>query len=86
MGLNERQIKAVMYVKDKGKITNKEYREIVKVSKPTASRELAILIDKNILEQHGITGKGTYYTLKIDSQTAQTAHNGLTNGSDETKK
>ncbi len=27
LGLNERQIKAVMYVKEKGKITNKEYRK-----------------------------------------------------------
>jgi len=29
LGLNERQIKAVMYVKEKRKITNKEYRRYV---------------------------------------------------------
>ncbi|MEA1939141.1 MAG: hypothetical protein U9N03_00560 [Candidatus Caldatribacteriota bacterium] len=29
LGMNERQIKAVMYVKEKGKITNKEYRELI---------------------------------------------------------
>ena len=63
LGLNERQIKAVMYVKEKGKITNKEYREINQVSKPTASRELAILVNKKILRQEGITGKGTFYSL-----------------------
>jgi len=28
LGLNERQIKAVVYVKQKGKITNKEYQQI----------------------------------------------------------
>jgi len=28
MGLNERQIKAVMYVKETGRITNKEYQKI----------------------------------------------------------
>jgi|GEM_PF-5445089 len=28
-GLNERQKKAVLYVKERGKITNKEYREML---------------------------------------------------------
>jgi len=28
LGISERQIKAVMYAKEKGKITNKEYQEI----------------------------------------------------------
>jgi predicted HTH transcriptional regulator len=32
--------------------------------KPTASRELAELVDLNLLEQHGITGKGTFYELR----------------------
>jgi ATP-dependent DNA helicase RecG len=80
LGLNNRQIKAVMYVKEKGKITNTEYQEIAKVSKPTATRDLSKLVSKNILEQIGITGKGTQYTLK-GSQTAQTTNKGLTNGS-----
>jgi len=31
MGLNERQIKAVMYVKEKGRITNKEYQNVANV-------------------------------------------------------
>lgn len=33
LGLNERQIKAVMYVKEKGRITNKEYQEINHISR-----------------------------------------------------
>ena len=85
MGLNDRQIKAVMYVKEKGRITNKEYQEIAKVSKPTASRELAVLVDMNMFEQQGVTGKGTFYTLKKDSQRAQTAHKGLTKGSNDSQ-
>ena len=55
MELSERQIKAVLYVKDHGKITNKDYREISGISKPTTTRDLADLVDKNIL---GIKGKG----------------------------
>jgi ATP-dependent DNA helicase RecG len=40
LGLNERQIKAVLYVKENGKITNSEYQKINNVSKPTATRDL----------------------------------------------
>ena len=70
MGLNERQIKAVGYVKEKGKITNKEYQKLSDVSKPTATRELSKLVDMGLLNQQGITGKGTFYTLIKGSQRA----------------
>jgi len=33
LGLNERQIKAVMYVKERGRITNKEYQELTNISR-----------------------------------------------------
>jgi ATP-dependent DNA helicase RecG len=36
LGLNERQIKAVLYVNDKGKITTGEYQELNKVAERTA--------------------------------------------------
>jgi ATP-dependent DNA helicase RecG len=81
MGLNERQIKAVIYIKGKGAITNKEYQEIAGVSKPTATRELAALVDMGLLEQRGITGRGTLYELRKGSQRAQTAQKGLRKGS-----
>lgn len=63
-GLNERQIQAVMYVKEKGKITNKEYQEISKISERTATRDLFDLVSKKIFVQVGSTGKGTNYILK----------------------
>ena len=72
MGLNQRQIKAVMYVKEKGKITNKEYQELCDTSERTATRDLMGLVDQDILEQVGITGKGTSYILK-PPQSRQTA-------------
>jgi ATP-dependent DNA helicase RecG len=46
LSLNDRQIKAVMYVKEKGKITNKEYHELTGVSRITASRELQDIVEK----------------------------------------
>jgi len=64
LGLNERHIKAVMYVKDNGKITNKEYQSINHISNRTATRDLAQLVSMNILEQIGVTGKGTKYVIR----------------------
>ncbi|MEF3245334.1 MAG: helix-turn-helix domain-containing protein [Caldisericaceae bacterium] len=64
MGLNERQIKAVMYVKEKGRITNKEYQTLCEVKKRQTSEDLKELEYKEIFERVGLTGKGTYYILK----------------------
>lgn len=64
IGLNDRQIKAVMYVKENGKITNKEYQELNNIKKRQTSEDLAVLENKGILEKIGTTGKGTYYILK----------------------
>lgn len=62
-GLNPRQIKAVMYVKEKGRITNKEYQEINQVSKHTSTSELTDLVSKyNLLENKGV-GAGSFYKL-----------------------
>jgi ATP-dependent DNA helicase RecG len=63
LGLNERQIKAVLYVKEKGKITNSEYQEINVISKRTAAYELVELVDKyRILKQQG-ESVGTFYDI-----------------------
>ena len=80
LGLNERQIKAVTYVKEKGRITNKEYQDLNNVSKATATRELKALEEKEILVRVGITGKGTFYILK-GSQRDQRAHKQIRKGS-----
>jgi ATP-dependent DNA helicase RecG len=63
MGLNQRQIKAVMYVKEKGKITNKEYQNEFLVSRQTASRDLAELTDKGLFELKGTGRRDAHYTL-----------------------
>jgi ATP-dependent DNA helicase RecG len=62
--LNHRQIKAVSFVKENGKITNKQYQEINNVAKPTAARDLTELMEKyKILNITG-QGKATAYQLK----------------------
>ena len=61
LGLNDRQVKAVLYVKEKGKITNKEYQEINEIGNRTATYELKELVEKfNILKMLGAS-VGTYY-------------------------
>lgn len=62
-GLNARQVKAVLYVKEKGRITNKEYQEINQVSKRTATNDLAELVETyNMLKQQGAS-VSTYYEM-----------------------
>ena len=64
LGLNDRQIKAVMYVKEKGEITNREYQKINTVSNKTAYLELSNLAKKDIFKILG-KGKSISYTLKV---------------------
>ena len=52
-GLNERQKKAIEYIKKKGSVSNKEYRNIFKISAATAKRELQDLVKKNICKTRG---------------------------------
>lgn len=63
LGLNERQIEAVAFVKKNGKITNKNYQEINSISKKTSSRDLRELVDKKILLSSGVSGAGAYYVI-----------------------
>jgi len=63
LGISERQIKAVMYAKEKGKITNKEYQEINNCSRNTASNDLRQLVKNHILKESGVRGAGSYYNI-----------------------
>jgi len=62
LGLKERQIKAVMYVKEKGKITNKEYQQINHTTRETSKRDLEVLVNKDVLKRRG-KGRNVYYEL-----------------------
>jgi len=63
LGFNDRQVKAVLFVKEKGRITNKEYQEIFGVARMTATRDLTELVDKGILKSSETKGAGSYYEL-----------------------
>lgn len=61
--LNERQIKAIHYLKVHGTITNTAYQMESRSSKRTASRDLEELIGRELIEKVGTTGKGVFYRL-----------------------
>lgn len=63
LDLNERLIKAVLYVKENGKITNSEYQELNKCSRNTASSDLMELVKKDLLKASGQKGAGAFYTF-----------------------
>ena len=64
-GLNPRQIKAVLYAKENGKISNKVYQEINECSRATANRDLTELVKMDILSFNDNYGAGANYSLKI---------------------
>ena len=63
LGLNERQIKAVLYVRENGKITNSEFKTLNDCSRNTASADLTDLVEKQILRGSEMKGAGAYYQL-----------------------
>jgi ATP-dependent DNA helicase RecG len=60
LGLSERQLRAVEYVRAKGRITNREYVELVRISRATAARDLSDLVQKGVLRRRG-RGRGSYF-------------------------
>ena len=64
MGLNDRQINAILYTKENGKITNSEYQEINSIGKTTATEDLSELVELKLLKPSGVKGRGAKYELK----------------------
>jgi len=63
LGLNERQMRAVAYVREKGRITNREYRQLTGLSDEATRRELAGMIGSDVLRVIG-KGRSTAYILR----------------------
>ncbi|MGV8947040.1 MAG: ATP-binding protein [Lutibacter sp.] len=64
LGLNGRQVKAVLFAKEKGKVTNSDYQQLNTVSKRTATTELTDLTDNfKIIIKKGTRGAGIFYKL-----------------------
>ena len=62
--LNERQIRALRWIGEKGSISNREYRELVGVSNKTAFLELNAMVQEGILETRG-SARSLRYAPKV---------------------
>ncbi len=63
LGLNNRQVDALLYFREKGEITSLEYARKYKVTDRTARYDLADLVEKNILIKFG-DKKATKYLFR----------------------
>ena len=61
--LNARQITDVDFLKENGRITNKDYHTINKCSRNTASTQLVDLVTKGFLKASSVKGAGSFYTF-----------------------
>ncbi|MBI1183524.1 hypothetical protein GC194_04600 [bacterium] len=55
-------MKAVLFVKENGKITNSDYQNLNQTSARTSVRDLELLVEKEILIMKG-KRKGAFYEL-----------------------
>jgi len=62
--MNERQVRALTYIHERGSIANREYQQLCPdVSAETLRIDLADLVNRGVLMRIGAK-KGTYYILK----------------------
>ncbi len=61
-GLSDRQIKVIKHMKQHGRIANKDYQALNDISRETASRDLAELVESGYIKQMGQKA-GTHYVL-----------------------
>ncbi len=76
IGLNERQIKALNYLQNTGRLTRKEYGEKFVSSKTASARDLQELVKKGFIKTEG-AGKRTTYSL---IEWGETTKNGTKTG------
>ena len=62
-GLSKRQVNSALFIMNTGKITNEDCQKMNNISKPTATRDLALLTGKKIIEFNGVRGAGAFYIL-----------------------
>jgi len=60
LGLNDRQVDAILFYREKGEITGLEYSERYKIAERTARADLSELVDKKLLYKQGETKSVKY--------------------------
>jgi len=63
LDINERQVRALLFIKEEGVITNASYQSINKTGKTLATKELKDLVERELVQQSGTKGRGSKYRL-----------------------
>jgi Fic family protein len=63
IALTERQMKIIEFINQNGRLTNRDVRDMFKVSAQAAHKELVKLIELEVIEPKG-KGRGLFYQLK----------------------
>ena len=62
LDLNQRQLKAIQFLKSEGSISSADFQGLTNISRQTSSRDLEDLVKKNVLVRQG-KGRGTIYII-----------------------
>ncbi|WP_051359449.1 ATP-binding protein, partial [Paucisalibacillus globulus] len=62
ISMNDRQVSALVYIRNNKRITNREYQELNSTDSVTATKELKYLLQNDLIIQNGTRG-GAFYTL-----------------------
>ena len=62
IGLNERQLKVIGFLKSEGSLSSADFQEITGASRQTAARDLEEMVKKAVLVRQG-KGRGTRYFI-----------------------
>lgn len=76
LGLNERQMRAVTYLRSHDRLTNREYQKELRTARRTAALDLEQLVAAGVLAKVGRTGRGVYYRLAKRAINGQNGHIG----------
>jgi predicted HTH transcriptional regulator len=63
IALNERQMRIVEWIMEKGQVTNRDVRGIFEISNRAALDEISRLIELKVVKQVG-SGRGVHYVLE----------------------
>lgn len=61
--LNDRQARAIAFLKGRGRVSNSEYQDLTGAIKRTASRDIEALQRLGLIEKRGDRGPGVHYVL-----------------------
>ena len=86
MGLNERQVRAVAYLRTHERLTNREYQKEMRTARRTAALDLEQLVVAGVLAKIGTTGRGVYYRLAKRAINGQNEQAGSASNGHETGK